>query len=136
MKKIILTTVLLATLTAVNAQDTKSADKAKEPTLIQQVARERAEQRTLAMATELSLSEEQIGKVRVINERYTIEAEKLKQAGADPESTKERMRILRENRDQGFKAALTEDQYTKMMDLRKDSKEENEGAGGKTPHNE
>lgn len=137
MKKYIITTVLLATLTAVNAQDAKPAEKAtKDPKVMQQRAHERAEKRTATMTSELGLTEEQTAKVKVINDTFATEAAKLKQSGAKDEALKERMRIIRESRDRGLKGALTEEQYSKMLELRKAKKEDHEEEGEKVPHNE
>lgn len=137
MKKTILTTVLLATLTAVSAQDAKPADKAtKDPKVMQERAHERAEKRTATMTTELGLSEEQTAKVKVVNDHFATESAKLKQSGAKDESLKARMRVLRDNRDRGLKAALTEAQYTKMLELRKAKKEDHDDDGDTAPHNE
>ena len=137
MKKMILTTVLLTVLTAVNAQEAKPATKGtKDPAVMEQRAHERAEKRSAAMAQDLGLSAEQAEKVKPINERFAKEVAQLKQAGGPDDARKARLKILRETRDRDLKTILTEEQFSKFIELREARKDDTEDDEVKAPHNE
>lgn len=133
-----ITTALLATLTAVNAQEVQPVVKpGKDPAVMEKRITERSEKRTAEMTTELALNTEQTAKVESINYQFTKAAAQLKQAGLPEDARKERMKVLRNTRDNQLKQALTEEQYQKMMELRKQRKdEEDKGEPAKAPHNE
>lgn len=138
MKKLMMTTLLLATLTTANAQEKSTTGKGtKDPAVLEQRATERADKRTATMTEELGLTAEQTTKVDAINERHAKAVAQLRQAGLVEEARKERMKVLRNSRDNDLKQVLTAEQYDKMLALRKERKEA-EGAEGadKLPHNE
>lgn len=138
MKKTIVATVLLATLTTVNAQDAaRPANATKDPAVMEQRATERAEKRTGIMVEELGLTTEQAAKVEVIYERAAKSIAELKQAGLDDQARKARMKVLKDSRDKELKAVLTPEQFEKMLALRQEKKDEHkEMKDAKAPHNE
>ncbi|MBL7951480.1 MAG: hypothetical protein JNM62_07140 [Flavobacteriales bacterium] len=137
MKKTILTTMLLATLTAVNAQESRPASKGtKDPAVMEQRANERAEKRTATMAQELGLNAGQTEEVKMINERFAKEVAQLKQAGGNEEARKARLKILKDTRDRDLQSVLTAEQFNKMLELRKAKKEGHDDDEVKAPHNE
>lgn len=139
MKKMMIATVLFATLTAVRAQETAAPAKpTKDPAVMEQRAAEKAEKRTETMTQELGLSAEQAAKVQEINDRFAKSMVELRQAKLTEEAQKERMKVIRQSRETEVKAVLSEEQYAKMLDLRKEKKTEhkNKPAGEKKPHNE
>ena len=138
MKKMIIATVLLATLTTVNAQNTTTPAKpTKDPAVMEERAAERADNRTGEMVTELGLSTDQAAKVEAINDRSAKSLAEVKQAGLDDQAQKARMKVVRDGRDNELKAVLTPEQFEKMLVLRKEKKAEHmEKKDTKAPHNE
>jgi predicted transglutaminase-like cysteine proteinase len=93
MKKMMIATVLLATLSTVQAQETAAPAKpTQDPAVTEQRAAEKAEKRTEMMTQELGLSADQVSKVQVINDRFARSMAELHQAKLIEEAEKERVR--------------------------------------------
>lgn len=120
MKKIIISTVLLATLTAVQAQEAEPSGKA---TLTPNTTELRAQEHTDRLIRELGITAEQAENVRLIEDKHMKGVVQLRASGAQGDSATERMRMLQEKRDHALKAVLTEQQFKKMEALRQAKKE-------------
>ncbi len=120
MKKTIITTVLLATLTAVSAQDATSPkmEKANDANKTELQAGEKVDQRTEVMTKELGLTADQSAKVQVANERFAKNMAELKQAIPDAEARQARANVLRTSHDRELQQILTAEQYEKMLAMR------------------
>jgi len=139
MKKMLLATVLFATVTTMNAQEkTAPAKPTKDPAVQEQRAAEKADKRTETLTKELGLSADQTAKVQVINDRFSRSMMDLHRTKLTEEAAKERGNVIRQDRDSELKAILTEEQYARMLAVRKEKKAEHKEktAGDKKPHNE
>ena len=109
-----------------------------DPAKMEARATERADRLTEEMTVELGLSADQQAKVETINGTYAASMAKLQQAGLDEAARKERMKAMRQDRDKELKAVLTPEQFSTMMELRKQKHTDSKGGhpGSKKPHNE
>ncbi len=120
MKKSMMTAVLLAAMSAVNAQEsTPTAPKAMQMSAVPVQAARHPD-----MAVELGLTAEQITKASEVNLTFARAAAQLKQAGLKDEASLERLRILRSNRDAELQQVLTPEQFEKMIAIRQQRKDE------------
>lgn len=132
-----MTTALLATLTAANAQDMNTGVAPGKAAAKQKRIEARADERTAEMAAELGLNEEQTTKLGGINDQHAKAVAQLRQAGLSEEGRKERMKALRKAHDGQLKQVLTPEQYERMIALRKERKAaDGEAVPAKAPHNE
>lgn len=140
MKKTIITTVLLATLTAVSAQDATSPkmEKAHDANKAEMQVGEKVDQRTEVMTKELGLTADQAAKVQVANERFAKNMAELKQAIPDTEARQARANVLRTSHDRELQQILTAEQYEKMLAMRnaRTSAPAEKEMKTKMPHNE
>jgi hypothetical protein len=83
----------------------------------------RDQQRSGELMQQLGLSDEQAGKVRTINEAFTKGMSELRASGLDDEARKVKAKALRTQRDGELRNVLTEDQYRKLEQLRKERRE-------------
>jgi Spy/CpxP family protein refolding chaperone len=83
----------------------------------------RDQQRSGELMQQLGLSDEQAGKVRTINEAFTKGMSELRASGLDGEARKVKVKALRTQRDGELRNVLTEDQYRKLEQLRKERRE-------------
>lgn len=135
MKKLMMTAALVTAFAGASAQESTQATK--DPAMVEKRAAARADERTAAMTTELGLSAEQVTKVDAINERHAKAVAQLRQANLVGEALKERMKVLRQGRDNELKQVLTVEQFQKLMTLRKERKEDHDVQGNDAvPHNE
>lgn len=109
-----------------------------DPAKMEARADERADRLTEEMTKDLGLSADQRTKVEAINGSYAASMAKLQQAGLDESARKERMKAMRQDRDKELKAVLTPEQFSTMMELRKQKHTESKGGypDMKKPHNE
>ena len=119
MKKLITTTVLLAMLTAVNAQEKGQTTKATQnPAVSEQRASQRAAQTVDPLIAELGLDEGQVQKLAVVNQRHERAAAELQRSGLTGEALAARKKVLEDARDQDLRTLLTVEQYEKMINDR------------------
>lgn len=83
----------------------------------QKTAAEKAERRTEKMAKDLQLNAEQKAKVAEINLSYAKAMEQVNTI-KDEKSHDMRADVLKGNRDRGYQAALTPEQFKKLLDMR------------------
>ena len=119
MKKlpIMLAAAALLTTMGLSAQDKKGSGK--DPAEMEQRGQERAGQRTEMMTKELGLNDEQAKKMEIINSDFAKAMTDLKASGADEATSKAKAKALRDQRETDMKAVLSEEQYTKLKELRK-----------------
>ncbi|HOP43936.1 MAG TPA: hypothetical protein PLA11_10495 [Flavobacteriales bacterium] len=80
---------------------------------------QRAEMHTSRMQEQLKLDDVQAEKVAEINLRFAEQMEAVRAARkAEQEGMKEKARGLSDSRDTELKAVLSEEQYTRMLELR------------------
>ncbi len=114
MKKAIITTVLLATLTAVNAQDKGQPTKATQnPAISEKRANERAAQEADPLVAQLGLSADQATKLTSINEQHTKAIKELQSAGLQGEALAARSAVLNANYERNMQGLLTPEQFEK-----------------------
>jgi hypothetical protein len=123
MKKSMMTAVLLAAISAVNAQEGSSPTPPEQRTM-EMSAVPSSEKRIPDMAIELGLSPEQVIKVSEMNLEHSKALSQLKKAGLKDEASLERLRILRSNRDAALQQVLTPEQFEKMIAIRQQRKDE------------
>ncbi len=119
MKKlpIMLAAAALFSTMGLSAQDKKGSDM--DPAEMEQRGQERAGERTDMMTKELGLNDEQAQKVRIINSDFAKAMTDLKASGADETTRKTKAKALRDQRETDMRSVLTEQQYTKLKELRK-----------------
>lgn len=126
--KVALTSALLLP-TMSFAQDLSDDDK-KTP-------EERAKRRTEKMTAELGLDGQRADAIYPINLSYARTTAELKQQKLAKEQMQSRMTALKDKRDADLKLVLTAEQYTKMLALREQKKDEaEEKQKEKGTHNE
>ena len=111
MRTLVMTLALMVGLSAM-AQDSDHAQKTPA---------ERAQKRTTEMTSQLGLNADQQAKVNEINMQFADGAQTVSTI-SEKEAQKKRMEALKTNRDNGYKAVLTEAQYNKWMALRAEKK--------------
>ena len=103
-------------ISAVFAQ-TQPSSAAKTPA-------EHADKQTERMVRELGLDQKQAAEVGSINDRYGKELLALKQEELPKEEMKPKRRAILERRDGELQNVLTKEQWTKLVELRKEWKED------------
>lgn len=132
MKKLILSTVLLATLTAVNAQDKGQTTKATQnPATMEQRASERAAKEADPMVAQLGLNAEQAEKFTAINQQHTKAIKDLENSGLTGEALTARSMVLNSTYENGVKGLLTAEQFEKWGALRLGAEERSKAAPAK-----
>lgn len=85
---------------------------------------ERAQQQVEQLKTELSLTDEQVARLKEINSKNAEEMRELRNnASGDRNQMMQQMRELRKNRDTEIRAMLTEEQAAKFDELQKEQKQ-------------
>jgi Spy/CpxP family protein refolding chaperone len=90
------------------------AGAAQRPMLTPQ---QRADKQTTMMQKNLSLSDDQVTKVKQVNLDYWTQVDKLRSNNTNQQDMHTQMKTLRDKRDADLKAVLTPDQYTKMQTM-------------------
>ena len=111
MRTLVMTLALMVGLSAM-AQDSDHAKKTPA---------EHAQKRTAEMTTELGLNADQQAKVAEINMQYADGAQTVSTI-TDKDAQKLRMNALKTNRDNSYKAVLTDAQYNKCTALQAQKK--------------
>ncbi len=114
MKKIMIATVLLASLTTVQAQENSKTRAPKDAGAMEQRSQDRAEKQTDTMVQELGLDKGQAAKVKAINERFTSSLMEMRNSGMSEDARKERSQALRQQHNAELKAVLTPEQFEKF----------------------
>lgn len=117
MKKSMMTAVLLAAMSTVNAQENTPATPSAQRTMVMSAVPVQ-DKRLPDMAVELGLTAEQITKASDVNLTFAKAAAQLKKAGLKDEAALDRLTILRKNRDGGLQQILTPEQFEKMLAIR------------------
>jgi hypothetical protein len=92
--------------------DDDDNDARKTPTEI-------AQKRAAKLKADLGLSDEQTQKVQAILANAMTEMRKIKTSAASPDEKKAQLKGVREQKQRDMKAALTEAQYAKWVELKK-----------------
>jgi Spy/CpxP family protein refolding chaperone len=87
----------------------------------------RGQQRSGELMQQLGLNDVQAGKVRAINDTYTKRMDELRGSGLDGEAHKVKAKAVRAQRDAELRTVLTDDQYRKLLELRKERRESKAG---------
>jgi Spy/CpxP family protein refolding chaperone len=122
MKKSMMTAVLLAAMTTVNAQESTGSTPA--PRTMEMSAVPVQDKRLPDMAIEMGLTAEQIAKVTEVNLAFAKASGQLKRSGLKDADTMNRLGVLRKNRDAGLQEILTPEQFEKMITIRQQRKDE------------
>jgi hypothetical protein len=85
---------------------------------------EKVEMRTEEMVQQLGLNADQATKLKEINDRYAAEMKETRPEDGAPTARRTRMEDIRKRRDVELKALLTEDQFSRMLELRKEAQGE------------
>ncbi|HQW07131.1 MAG: hypothetical protein IPH05_13795 [Flavobacteriales bacterium] len=109
MKKILLTTVLLATLTAVNAQESKDAEMDKAT--IEQAAAAHQQ-----WADQYGLDPKQAELTRPVMDRFNAQMKELKSADLEGEAADARSQILMDMRDKDLEQILNKEQFVQFIE--------------------
>jgi hypothetical protein len=120
MKKLMITAALLATLTAVHAQDGKDRSEI-DPAVKEQRHAERAAEKTETMIKELGLDDAQAAQLREMNTRLGDSMRAIKAADMPDEDRKEKMKALRSSYKTELATVLTTDQMAQLKAM-KDAK--------------
>lgn len=131
MNKLMITTVLLASLTTVSAQ--KQATPAKAKPTMEQRTEERSEKQTEAMTSNLGLDKDQSTKVLGINTRFNTAMAEMRKTNLSEEERKSRSKALREQHSAELKGVLTPEQFTKLQTLEQERRVERQGEKGNDP---
>ena len=123
MKKSMMTAVLLAAMTTVNAQES-TGTSTPAPRNMEMSAVPVQDKRLPDMAIEMGLTAEQIAKVTEVNLAFAKASGQLKRSGLKDADTMSRLGVLRKNRDAGLQEILTPEQFEKMIAIRQQRKDE------------
>jgi hypothetical protein len=125
-----LTAIAFCTLLGANALHAQEPAKQRDPAKMIERSQERAEERTAELVSQLGLNEDQAQRVAVINNDFVKVMTDVRSAGLDEAARREKMKGLRQQREADLKAVLTEAQYTKLLELRKEKRAEKEAHKG------
>lgn len=96
----------------------------------QMTPEERAARQTARMIGELDLNAEQSAKVEEINLRYALAQSKLReQSAGDWEAMRSSMMQLNTQKEEEFKAFLTEAQFVRYQEIQAEQRQRMQGAG-------
>lgn len=115
------------TPTTTNVSQAEEADE--DDVDARKTPQEMAERRAAKLKTELGLNDEQTRKVQAILVNAMTEMRKIKTSSDAPDVKKTQMKAAREQKQRDMKAALTEAQYTKWLEIRKEHRAEGGGKG-------
>ena len=119
MKKLMMTAVLLASMTAASAQDKGSGSAAPAATNLKAADAPPA----MDLNKVLGLSEEQIMQAGQINKTFSAERATIAKAGLTGADQEERLATIRKQRDYELEQILSPEQFAKLTGLREETKD-------------
>lgn len=119
MKKLMMTVVLLASMTAVSAQEKSKGSGAQTGTNLTAADTPPA----MDLNKVLGLSEEQIMQVSAVNKTFVAERATLEKAGLTGADMEERLAVIRKTRDVELESILSPEQLAKLNGIREETKD-------------
>jgi len=89
---------------------------------------QRADKQTDMMQKNLSLTADEVTKVKQINLDYWTQVDQMRKNNTDPQTMHTQMKTLRDKHDADLKAVLTPDQYTKFTQTQGAGRPQHPGA--------
>jgi Spy/CpxP family protein refolding chaperone len=123
MKKLMITAALLATLTAVHAQDGKDRSEI-DPAVKEQRHAERTAEKTETMIKELGLDDAQATRLREMNSRLGDSMRAIKDADLPEDERKEKMKALRTSYKTELATVLTPEQMAQLKAMKEEKRAE------------
>ena len=109
----------------------KSEEDDEDDTDARKTPNEIAEKRAAKLKADLGLNDEQTRKMQAIIANAMTESRKIKSSAVSADEKKTQLKAVREQKQRDMKAALTEAQYAKWLELKKARKDDNGQGKGK-----